>query len=413
MDVSSLINQLKLFSLNKFLYDFANVVVGAWIFWAPFLLVYFLWKLWVYYIRSFFISKIEWVLLEIKIPRDMPKSPQAMELILSAFYQTRPGTFFDKYRDGFVTPWFSLEIVSVGGDIRFFIYTQKFFRKNVETEIYAQYPDVEVSEADDYTKGVFGSGLEESFDLGGWEFILGKSDAYPIKTYIDYKLDKLEAEEEQKNDPMTSLIEFLGSLRESEQAWLQILIRATKSKTWKEEGKQLVDEIMKRDEETVKKREKNSKEGKIDFSIMSVSPGERLIAETIERNVSKLGFDTVIRGFCVAPMDKFNKSAKFSLMGAMRQYNTLNLNEFKSLNGTSVDSYYVNLAKTRAKRKKRIILDAYRQRAGFYVPHERKTFVLNTEELATIFHFPGRVSETPTFARIEAKKGEPPIGLPI
>jgi hypothetical protein len=47
------------------------------------------------------------------------------------------------------------------------------------------------------------------------------------------------------------------------------------------------------------------------------------------------------------------------------------------------------------------------------MPYQRTPFVLNTEELATIYHFPGRVAETPTFGRIEAKKGEPPSNLPI
>ncbi|KKR22760.1 MAG: hypothetical protein UT53_C0034G0008 [Candidatus Yanofskybacteria bacterium GW2011_GWD2_39_48] len=41
-----------------------------------------------------------------------------------------------------------------------------------------------------------------------------------------------------------------------------------------------------------------------------------------------------------------------------------------------------------------------------------KTYVLNTEELATIYHFPDIGIESP-LPRIEAKKGEPPINLPI
>jgi len=59
------------------------------------------------------------------------------------------------------------------------------------------------------------------------------------------------------------------------------------------------------------------------------------------------------------------------------------------------------------------MLSAYQKRSYFYPPHIGQSFVLNIEELATVFHFPGRVAETPTFGRIEAKKSQPPINLPI
>ncbi|OHB13689.1 MAG: hypothetical protein A2Y49_02110 [Candidatus Zambryskibacteria bacterium RIFCSPLOWO2_12_39_8] len=59
------------------------------------------------------------------------------------------------------------------------------------------------------------------------------------------------------------------------------------------------------------------------------------------------------------------------------------------------------------------MLDAYKRREYFFKPYKRKHFVLNTEELATLFHFPGQVSTTPTFTRIESKKAEAPANLPI
>ena len=62
------------------------------------------------------------------------------------------------------------------------------------------------------------------------------------------------------------------------------------------------------------------------------------------------------------------------------------------------------------------ILNAYKMRDYFwkddYRGKKRKHFVLNTEELATIFHFPGRVAGTPTLGRVLSKKGAPPSDLP-
>ena len=94
-----------------------------------------------------------------------------------------------------------------------------------------------------------------------------KDDAYPIKTYIDYKLDKLETEEEMKNDPLASLIELMGTMKEGENLWYQILIRKTTTK-WENAGKKIVDKIMKRDAAATKARA-----DKIDFGSMILSPG--------------------------------------------------------------------------------------------------------------------------------------------
>ena len=67
----------------------------------------------------------------------------------------------------------------------------------------------------------------------------------------------------------------------------------------------------------------------------------------------------------------------------------------------------------RVNKKKRRMLNAYKLRSYFYPPYQKKWFVINTEGLATIFHLPGSVSQTPTFARITSKKAEPPSNLPI
>jgi hypothetical protein len=39
--------------------------------------------------------------------------------------------------------------------------------------------------------------------------------------------------------------------------------------------------------------------------------------------------------------------------------------------------------------------------------------ILNTEELATIFHLPDMSAMSPSISRIEAKKGGAPVNLPV
>ena len=342
--------------------------------------------------------------MEIKMPREIYKSPQAMELVLNLLHQTRDGNIKVKYWDGFVRAWFSLEIASIDGKVRFFIYTQEFFKKLIEHQIYAQYPDVEIVEADDYVKKFFEENAVGDWGMFGAEFGLAAPDAYPIKTYVDYGLHNLATKEEQKTDPLTSLIEFFGSIKEGEQIWFQILIRATKTE-WKDAGKAIIDKIMKRDVKPEK-----DKDEKINFGALAISPGERIVAEAVERCVSKLGFDAGIRMIYLAKKEKFNKVNIAALMNVMKQYNSLNLNGFKSI---VVEQPYLFFAEKRGTFVNKKILNAFRHRSYFYSPYVRKSSVLNTEEIATVFHLPGGVAETPTFGRIEAKKSEPPPNLPI
>ena len=46
----------------------------------------------------------------------------------------------------------------------------------------------------------------------------------------------------------------------------------------------------------------------------------------------------------------------------------------------------------------------------YFHPH---TFVLNVEELATLWHFPGQILKVPTLERIESKEAAPPTNLPL
>lgn len=396
-----------LFDLTKsFLFE-------NWYFFLPILLILVFWDLWLHYIRTNFLLNLKWTTLKIKLPKEIMKSPQAMEVFLNTLYQTKDGNLIEKYLNGWLRPWFSLEIVGIGGEIHFFIYTQSFFRNLIEAQIYAQYPEVEIVEVEDYSKAAFTDGFDTEWGCWGSEFALTKEDAYPIKTYIDYGLHQLMTKEEQKTDPINSLLELLGALKEGEQIWLQILIRATK-KEWKDAAKKLVDQLMKRD--------KKPKEGEVvQMGSLMLSPGERTVVEAIERDVAKLGFDVGIRALYLARNDRFNAVNIASIIGSLRQYNSVNLNGFKPARSTSIDYFFKKTRETILKKK---MLKLYRKRSYFYIPYDygldygilsggRPSFVLNTEELATIFHFPGRVAETPTFGRIEAKKGEPPSGLPV
>lgn len=388
------------------------------IFWGPIGLGIIAWHLWLRYIRMETISAMKWKLLQIRIPKDVYKSPLAMEVFLStALYQTGGvGTWYHKYWLGNVPAWFSLELVSIEGKIYFFIRTLEKFQKIVESQLYAQYPQAELIEVEDYATKVPPHDKNGDWQMYGVEFALTKEDPYPIKTYIDYGMDKATGslEEEEKIDPMNPTLEFLGSIGQGEQIWYQILIRPAhwarfpdpdamfKKITWQKLGEKIIKELKKKQQEPVTD----------DGAPSRPTRGESDLISALERSITKYGFDCGIRGIYIARKDKFNPNHITPLMGAFKQYNSGNMNGFKIAHTTSFDYPWQDFTGSRATHLKKLIFDAYRLRAYFYYPYPKHPFILNTEELATIFHFPGRVSETPSFKRIESKKSEPPADLP-
>ncbi|MBI3633364.1 MAG: hypothetical protein HY226_03680 [Candidatus Vogelbacteria bacterium] len=376
-------------------------------------LVVFFWRAWKRYIASYFISKLDWVLVEVTLPKETFKSPRAMEVVLGAFHQAPGINILEQYYLGNVRPWSSLEIASINGHVHFFIRILKKYRVAVETHIYSQYPTAEIHEVSDYVYGVPYLKKDSGWQLFGTEFKFTKEDAYPIKTYVDYGLDK-DPKEEFKVDPMTSALEFMGSVGPGEQVWFQILIMAAQKRfrkpgtylemqDWVGDSKALLDKLMKRDK---------LKDAVMLSNEILLSPGERSIVEAIERQISKMGFDCGIRIVYLAEKDKFNPANISGLMSVVKQYNSLNLNGFKPARYTSYDPWQDPFGKKLPKAKE-AIFEAYCNRGWFYPPYSRLPFVLNTEELATIYHFPGAVAATPTFARAESKRGEAPVNLPI
>ena len=412
-----------------------KVVLYSAFIWLPILLFIGLFEIWVSYRRAQFLAKQTYTLLEIKLPRDIFKSPRAMEFFINSLYQPfGEGNWYQKWWQGSLRPWFSLEIASIGGAMHFFVWTRKGYKNTIEANLYSQYPGIEIYEVPDYTLPV--NFDPETVGMMACEFGLTKADVFPIKTYIDYGMDK-DPKEEYKIDPLTPLIELFGSMPRDHQAWLQIIIRAHVAETkdpktgkfenfqWKA-TKMIDQKWAKAAEEEIKKIHEKARPEKKEGDEKPSGPGriltkgEQDIISALERSVSKTGFDVGMRAIYVAPKEIWSGDYIGGVIGGVTHFNSNDLNGFKpKLAGSKY-------AKPRyefwplSKRKKKMtniekqdILDAYKRRAWFYKPFQRESFVLNSEELATIYHFPGGVSTTPTFTRIGSRKSEAPTNLPI
>ncbi len=435
--VKLLSNDMVLTTL-KVLYYFSFVFV-------PLVVIDTAWYLWVLYRRALFFAKQEYILLEIKIPKEIFKSPRAMEFFISSLHSTLgEGNWYEKYWKGSVRSSFSLEIVSIDGAVHFYIWTKKGEKNKIEANLYSQYPGIEIYIVPDYTlPAVYNPELNGMFMM---EFKLTKADAYPIKTYIDYGMDK-DPKEEFKIDPLTPLIEFMGSLPRGNQAWLQIIIRAhvaeekdpkktfskwkiwetwdlgdkwdfleKKDLRWKEGANAEIEKIL------AKGKGEKGEDGKIiPGTTRFLTEDEQNTIKALGRSVSKKGFDTGMRLIYLAPKDIFDPSNIGGLVGGIMHFNSdSGLNGFAPSGSNSSPKYKHLLLQWKDRSKKLIdgekqeFLDAYKRRAYFYEPYRReKYFILNTEELATLFHLPGMVSMTPTFTRVESRKGEAPANLPL
>lgn len=409
--------------------------------WVALILAIIFVRMWMKSVQREFIDSIKWTLLEIKVPRDVHKSPAAMEIVLLALHDTGgTGHWYKRWWKGSVTAWSSLEIISVEGSIYFFVRVQSKYKDFIRSQIYSQYPQSEIKEVDDYVRYVPPYVSSNDWSMFGAELTLTQPDGYPIKTYIDYGMDKdLGMDAEQRIDPMTPLLEFLSTMTSGEQVWIQIMIRAATKKgatglfkelfeftgkNWVDETKDIIKEFLAKNATKVKKDAEGKKSEEIDLALLT--PGKKDILTALERSITKYGFETGIRIIYLAQKSKFRGTNIGALLGLWRQYSSQHLNGFKPVGSTitDFDAPYYDIGGRRVEKRKEKMFDAYVRRAYFYGEHksfsekfvadvERVPFILNTEELATIFHFPSRTAETPSFERIESKKAEPPMNLPV
>lgn len=447
--------------LKQGLYEIGGFLLSLWWIYLPILLAFLAKGLWIKKARQQFVNQMNWVILEIKPPAEIKKTPRVMEQFFASLHGTqRTPNWKERNIGGEVQEWFSLETISQGGQIHYLIRTLAHYRNLIEAQIYAQYPEAEIEEVDDYTQSISDNLLDEGYDLWGTELVLVKEDAYPILTYPDFEKNIMM--EEQRLDPLASLLEVMSKIEEGEHIWIQTLIRPVMDE-WKKTGEELRDKLMKR---IVEKKEGILKKEFTAWKELTKEEVERMITgqageggglekkddkrwETflnpptqrekdvitaIEDNISKIGYETIIRFVYLARREVFRKPNVAAVIGCYKQFNTQHLNGFKpNKKLTTKIDYKVQLKKPREIYRKKEILSRYKRRDfilqskvisylktfffeelpilnWFFI--KSQPFVLNIEELATVYHYPGLMVKAPQAPKVEAKRGQPPSGLP-
>lgn len=432
-----------------FLKPFLSVVwkiIKNW-YWLP--LPFFLWKyfsfLWLSWKNNVFAAKDKCILLEVKFPEEISKPIRAMETVMDGLRQVlyQPPDWWEKWIDGEFQRSYSFEIVSIEGAIHFFIRFPERLKDVVEAIIYGEYPMVELSVAKDYTKNVPQDIPNKEWDLWGTDYRFLKPNCYPIKTYPYFEKETaLEVEEERVVDPLSLLLESLSKIGPGEQLWVQIGAKPITDAElpWITEGKKIRDELVKRVSKKPPQKpiildalnvvisgtppsppQEEKKE--TPMPEMMLTPGEKEVIKRIEEKIAKPAFKCNIRFIYLGKREYFNKAKAKLPFAFFAALGTENLNFLVPLGKTLTKikkSWFLPLNLLRDRRlyvKKRKLFKNYIRRVDPSYPspkgadYSTGSFVLNVEELATIFHFPSKAAAPYyTLPRIEVK-GEPPIQL--
>ncbi len=420
---------LKLFE-NPDIVTGLNLVLTYWWAYLPVLLFLAFYFTWQDYIGEEYFNSLNWTLLRIKPPPDVDRSPKAAEQFFSGLHGVfvKPVDWKKKLFKGETLDWFSLEIVGEEGVTNFYIRTLTDYKNLVESNIFAQYPDAEITEVEDYMQKWPGKLPSDEYDLFGSEIILSKEDAYPIQTYPFFEEKMAGLESVKRLDPLSSISEIFSTFRPGEDFVIQVLVRPV-GDGWLKKAQQTLDKALGKEPKVEKtfadfilepidnlmlggasaKEEKKEKK---------LSAPEEEIVKAIGKKMAKIGFETGIRAAYIAKKDVFHRYHFSAIMGTLKQLATANLNSFK-VNKTTITydkgvlaSLFPSdkgfFAEKRVFEKKLKFFEKMKVR--FFTD---KNFILNTEELATVFHLPGVEVKAPLFPRVEAKKGQPPSGLPL
>ncbi len=372
---------------------------------------YYFAKKHLYYTKVITPRTLSWVFLEIQMPKEVGKEDKSgsgpgqeerkaqislAEQLFTTISSAASGS------GGFLgsKDYLSLEIACIDKKIAFYINCPRAVRELVEKQIHAQYPHAFIDEVPIYNP------FREGAHIEVLEMELVKNYMYPLRSY-----------KQMESDPLNSITNAMSKLSEEDGAVVQFVIHPTDgswqkkprkvaleiqqgknpdsmdkslwSKMGKEISKGLTSAITggKGGEEGGKKKDLSG-----DSAPISLTPMQQEIVKRLEEKASRPGFNTNIR-ILASSVDQ--ATAKLHLNNIGSSFLQFNMPPFNSLKVV--------------KRHKNDVVKDY----IFRIFREaKKPQILNTEELASLWHLPGSFLETPNIKWLIAKKAPPPINVP-
>lgn len=294
-------------------------------------------------------------------------------------------------------PSLIFEIANPAGSEEIFFYfaVPKMFRESVEKQVHSFFPSASIEKVPDYT--IFSPGSAVAVATLG----LSSHRALPLKTYRQADVD-----------PLNSLSNALSKLDDqNEGAAIQILLTPADGQ-WRREGVKIA-QYMQEGKRLKDAHARVTFSGKslraagalsraafqgqaqaqaVEEKQVALTPEEQELIKAIDTKAKKGAFAANIRLLASAPTEARAEEILSHIENAFSQFENPGVNNF---------------AVKKRRKAKRVVYNYI-----FRNFNEEQAIVLNTEELASIFHFPISTTETPKIKWLKAGAAPPPSNIP-
>jgi hypothetical protein len=295
---------------------------------------------------------LNFVLLELAVPHDNEVKIDAMEQVFSSLSSIKQGGVWQKFKS---QNHLSFEIIAKKEEIKFYVSCHRNQMELVEKLLAGAYSGIQVKEVDEVNN------FDDKGKVALTELVLKKESFRPIKVF-----------KELTTDPLSSITASMAKFGDGEAAAIQMIIVPAEG-GWASAGESYIAKT--------KKSEADPEKAKF-----KMSPADM---EAIDNKCGKPGFLTAIRIVTVAPTKELAKQNLSNLKGSFAAFNGpqngFSGKDIKLKGGFMVDFIY-----------------RYQSLYG--------NTVLNTEELATVWHLPNKTIDTPHIYWLNARSA-PATGL--
>ena len=288
---------------------------------------------------------------------------------------------------------FAFEVVTKNNVISFYVAIPIRLRQFIEQQIHAQYPHAEISEEPDYN--IF---KPHSYIVGAHLWFKFKS-SFPFRTYKNIE-----------NDPLVSILNPLSRIGTEEGAVIQYIVRPA-NPGWRGDGIRLIRHIKEGQKFEVLagrgrlsqmwhswsktlsggKRETEGKDShKEKYQLTQM---EEEMVKNMEDKLSHGGLEITIR---VVSSAASKEIAQLNLENILNSFSQYNIYRYGNSFGAAIP------------KKANQIISA----SIFRSFDENHHFVVSTEEMASFWHLPTSVTETPHINWLGARKSSPPTNMP-